>query len=239
MIRYEMRSRRLLWLRRWQVLLHALLVLTAGWIAFFVSRRALFLIPLLPLCFAPFSYARLRLQRLVEQVLAGRRLAPALLGLFFAAGVALDAIMVGQLLTARAPQAGGFLHGDRMSWIGPVWFSAHALLVLGIGLLGLGRVVARLGGRLTRALAGGGREAAPEDVSLERRRFLQQAGVVGAGAPFLVSFSGVKLSYDFRVEEREIVLPDWPRALDGLRVVHLSDIHVGGAMNRRRLLTVA
>ena len=47
------------------------------------------------------------------------------------------------------------------------------------------------------------------------------------------------ISYDFRVEEREIVLPGWPRALDGLRVAHLSDIHVGGGMNRERLLRVA
>jgi predicted MPP superfamily phosphohydrolase len=75
-------------------------------------------------------------------------------------------------------------------------------------------------------------------VSLERRRFLQQAGVAGAGAPFLISFSGVKLSYDFRVEERDVVLPHWPRRLDGLRVVHLSDIHVGGNMNRQRLNTI-
>jgi predicted MPP superfamily phosphohydrolase len=35
------------------------------------------------------------------------------------------------------------------------------------------------------------------------------------------------------------VLPHWPRELDGLRVVHLSDIHVGGGMTRERLLRVA
>jgi hypothetical protein len=64
-------------------------------------------------------------------------------------------------------------------------------------------------------------------------------GVLGAGAPFFVSLSNVKLSYDFRVEEREITLPSWPQALDGLRVAHLSDIHVGGSMNRRRLLYMA
>jgi len=60
--------------------------------------------------------------------------------------------------------------------------------------------------------------------------------VLGAGAPFFVSLSGVKLSYDFRVEAREISLPYWPQALDGLRVAHLSDIHVGVGMNRQRLL---
>jgi predicted MPP superfamily phosphohydrolase len=57
--------------------------------------------------------------------------------------------------------------------------------------------------------------------------------------PFAASASGVSTSYDFRVDEREIVLPHWPRELDGLRVVHLSDIHVGGGMTRERLLRVA
>jgi predicted MPP superfamily phosphohydrolase len=63
--------------------------------------------------------------------------------------------------------------------------------------------------------------------------------VVGAAAPFAISLSGVGLSYAFRVDEHEIELPHWPRALDGLRVAHLSDIHVGGAMDRQRLREVA
>ena len=34
------------------------------------------------------------------------------------------------------------------------------------------------------------------------------------------------------------MLPHWPAALDGLRVAHLSDIHVGGGMDRERLARV-
>jgi predicted MPP superfamily phosphohydrolase len=41
------------------------------------------------------------------------------------------------------------------------------------------------------------------------------------------------------VEERDIFLPHWPKELDGLRIAHLSDIHVGGSMNRGRLLRMA
>jgi predicted MPP superfamily phosphohydrolase len=63
--------------------------------------------------------------------------------------------------------------------------------------------------------------------------------MVTAGLPFAVSLSGVKVSYDFQVEEYEIPLPHWPVALDGLRIAHLSDIHVGGAMDRERLRRVA
>jgi predicted MPP superfamily phosphohydrolase len=76
-------------------------------------------------------------------------------------------------------------------------------------------------------------------ISPERRQFLRQVGVLGAGAPFFVSLSNVKLSYDFRVEERELTLPSWPQALDGLRIAHLSDIHVGGSMNLKRLVHMA
>jgi predicted MPP superfamily phosphohydrolase len=80
--------------------------------------------------------------------------------------------------------------------------------------------------------------ASGEAVPVGRREFLQQLGFVGAAAPFAVSLSSVPLSYDFRVDEHEIELPDWPPALDGLRVAHLSDIHVGGGMNRQRLAEV-
>lgn len=226
-------------LRGWQLALHGVLLVAALYLGLFVSRRALFLLALLPLCLAPFSYARLRLHRFLAEVLLARPAGAAVLGGFAAAGMLLDAVMVAQLLTARSPASGGFLHGEVVSWVGPVWFSAHALLVFGLLLLGILRAGRRVVRGLARSFRGEEAESAPEGVSVERRRFLQQAGVLGAGAPFLVSFSGVTLSYDFRVEEREITLPHWPRALDGLRVAHLSDIHVGGTMNRRRLLTVA
>jgi predicted MPP superfamily phosphohydrolase len=75
--------------------------------------------------------------------------------------------------------------------------------------------------------------------SPDRRLVLKQMGLMSVGAPFALSLSGVPLSYDFRVEERELPLPGLPRELDGMRVAHLSDIHVGGEMNRERLLRVA
>ncbi|NOT53093.1 MAG: hypothetical protein HOP18_00665, partial [Deltaproteobacteria bacterium] len=80
----------------------------------------------------------------------------------------------------------------------------------------------------------------PEPVaSPERRQLLQSMGILGAGVPFFISLSNIKLSYDFRVEERDIFLPRWPKELNGLRIAHLSDIHVGGAMNRERLSRMA
>jgi predicted MPP superfamily phosphohydrolase len=151
--------------------------------------------------------------------------------------------MLAQLLTARSPDVLPALHGAVVHWLGPVWFSTHALWFLGYLPLGLGRALHRL---LARAWAIVGRRArttrrgtTAASGSLGRREFLQQMSVAGVALPFAASASGISTSYDFRVEERELVLPGWPRALDGLRVVHLSDIHVGGGMNRERLLRVA
>jgi hypothetical protein len=118
-----------------------------------------------------------------------------------------------------------------------VWFSAHGLAAVAYGVRGLGRA----GSCLLRYLLARRPPAAEEAPAIGRREFLQQAGVVGVAAPFAfaISLSGVPLSYDFRVERRDLEVPNWPRALDGLRVAHLSDIHVGGAMDGARLREVA
>ena len=203
------------------------------------SRRALFLAALVPIAFAPFSYARMRSHLALARLLARHGGAVPIEVTSTVLGVIGDVVMVAQLLTARSQLAAGILHEPPLSWIGAVWFSAHALLFLCYA-------VAGLGGRLFGIMQAGlrwarvsGRGRASDGVWLERRQALQQLGALSIGAPFLVSLSGVKLSYDFRVEEHTIVLPHWPRALDGLRVAHLSDIHVGGEMNRERLLQVA
>jgi len=219
------------WVRLWLIGLNLGLLVTGVALAATGMRRAQFLLAMVPVVFVPFAYARLRLHRTL--VSAGGDWRGALWGVI---GVALDAVMVAQLLTARSPEASAWLNGSPQGWIGPVWFSAHALLFLGYAVLGLGRALRRL---LRRALTWRRAPAAASDVALVgRREFLQQLGVVGAAAPFAVSLSSVPLSYDFRVDEHEIELPHWPPTLDGLRIAHLSDIHVGGGMNRQRLAEV-
>jgi predicted MPP superfamily phosphohydrolase len=217
-----------------QVAVNAVLLVAAGGLLWSGSRRALQLVALLPLVFVPFSYARLRLHRLLESDLGGSALAVlCVLGLIF------DAVMVAQLIAARQVDV-PILQASGVTWIGAVWFSAHALLLLGFGLAGLVRGIARGSGAARRLASPGRYEPAPVDeLVLGRRELLQKAGLFGAAVPFGVSLSAVPLSYDFRIEQREIVLPLWPAALDGLRVVHLSDIHVGGAMNAQRVQHVA
>jgi predicted MPP superfamily phosphohydrolase len=225
------------WLWRWLAALNAGLLLVALALGAWMSRRALFLAFLVPVALVPFSYARWRLHRDVARSLHDH---PRLLALYAAAGVLLDGVLLAQLLTGRSSDAVPVLQGPGVNWTGPVWFSAHALLFLGYAAAGLVRRLHGVGGRAWRRVARRARAAELSGpASPARREFLQRAGLVGAGVPFYVSLSGVPLSYDLRVEEREIEVPGWPRSLDGLRVVHLSDIHVGGGMTRDRLNRMA
>jgi predicted MPP superfamily phosphohydrolase len=175
----------------------------------------------------PFAHARLWLMRHLDRVLP----VAAVVGILCACVAAVfDAVMITQLLTARANSDLLWIGGDAVSWIGPVWFSSHAMIFFAIGLAGPVR-------RATAWLRGAPRRR--HETSLERRSFLRGMGQAGVGLPFAISLSGVETSYSFRVEEREITLANWPARLDGLRVAHLSDIHVGGAMDREKLTRVA
>jgi predicted MPP superfamily phosphohydrolase len=200
------------------------------------SRRAFFLVAFVPVALVPFSYARLRAHASLRRHLPPRSWAAPVLAALGVAGAVCDLLMLGQLLTARLPAPLPLLQAAGMSWVGAVWFSAHALFFLGATVGALARALGAVVARVLRPL--GRRRPVSPPVQIERRLFLKQMGVMSVGAPFALSLSGVPLSYDFRVEEREVPLPRWPRELDGLRLVHLSDIHVGGEMNRERLLRV-
>lgn len=222
--------------RLWQIGANLFLLAVAVSLLSRQSLRALVVAALVPMAFTPFSYARLQVHdRLAQLCNRSPRPAP-LLVMLAALCMATDALMLAQLLTARAPMNLPFIHAAGVTWVGPVWFSTHAVWLFGYLLLAplrRGLLAAR---RLWRRFMTP--SSAPQ-FSLERRTALRQLGAFSVGAPFAVSLSGVSLSYDFRVEEHDIVLPRWPRTLDGLRVAHLSDIHVGGPMNRERLLRVA
>lgn len=233
------------WLRLWLVALNLGLLAVAALLAVVVTRRALFLALLVPLAIAPFSYARLRLYDALEQALARW---PRVLGAVLGTSIVLDFGLAAQLATGRASEGLPWLHGPGVSWIGPVWFSAHALLFLAYAAAAIARALHRLTRAAWARLAAprAADDASPElDSSLsglvspERRAFLQHASLAGAAVPFFVSLSSVPLSYDLRVDERDVVVPGWPRELDGLRAAHLSDIHVGGGMTRERLRRMA
>ena len=179
------------------------------------------------IAFGSFSWARFRAQRTLE----GARRAGSLAGLYVLLGIPLDLFMVLQLVSARGASTEHWMEGPILSWVGPVWYSAHAILFFAYLVAAIGQWATRLMRRVA--------AASVTPVSAGRRQFLEGAAVAAVGFPFVISLSGIRTSYDFQVEEREIRLPNWPRSLDGLRVAHLSDIHVGGSMNAARLNRVA
>ncbi len=222
----------------WHICLNLFLLLAACAMWLWVTWRAVYFIAMVPIAILPFSYARRRLHVYCLKLLGPSSLS---LALFSLAGMLFDAIMAAQILTARSGSPLPFLHAPGISWVGALWYSTYGLLLFGyVGLdtfRGLVRGAERGRAWLRRQQT---RPAQQETLpSPERRQFMQQLGLLGAGAPFCFSLSSVKLTYDFRVEERDLVLPAWPTALDGLRVAHLSDIHVGGDMDRPKLLHVA
>lgn len=77
-------------------------------------------------------------------------------------------------------------------------------------------------------------EAAPVQVS--RRQFVKQVGYGLAVVPFGLSTYGVYVaSQEFVIERISITLPRWPEPLRGLKIVQLTDIHVGVFMTQERL----
>jgi predicted MPP superfamily phosphohydrolase len=76
--------------------------------------------------------------------------------------------------------------------------------------------------------------AAPETVADPGRRYFFRAATAAAGvAPFLgamYGFAAERLNY--QVHRVEIPMPNLPPALDGMKIVQISDIHLSGYMTR-------
>ncbi len=77
------------------------------------------------------------------------------------------------------------------------------------------------------------------EVDEGRRRALNMAGNALMAAPFVVMGYGALVQRtDFRVKEIEIPLAGLPQDLDGLRIVQLSDIHLGPFLSVREFSRV-
>ena len=218
------------WQRRWHYLLQAILLVAALSLGFFRSTRGLIAIAIGLLSLLPFCYARRRLVAFLCYGSWRGGIAPGfgVLALILLAAI-VDLVLVAQLVGARSDLGIRFLQRGWISWSGPVWYSGHVLFLI---CLAFYRFLCRVQKLV------GSKEQDKDPVDIERRQFLQRASVFGAGLPFAASFSGARLSYDFRVEQRMVEVRNWPRQLDGLRAAHLSDIHVGGEMDADRLMRV-
>jgi predicted MPP superfamily phosphohydrolase len=74
------------------------------------------------------------------------------------------------------------------------------------------------------------------DVDLQRRAFLAQAATILPASLLISTGYGIynaQSSFDW--QEPEFRLKDWPTALHGLRVMQISDLHIGTFLNGRDL----
>jgi hypothetical protein len=72
-----------------------------------------------------------------------------------------------------------------------------------------------------------------------RRRALKAAGNLAVAAPFAAMGYGSLIErLDFRVREIDVPIPGLPADLDGLRLLHLSDIHLSAFLSEAQLARV-
>jgi Predicted phosphohydrolases len=65
-------------------------------------------------------------------------------------------------------------------------------------------------------------------ITVTRTKFLSQVGIILASLPFMAFIWGmVKGRFNFRVEKLKVTFPNLPQSFDGLRIVQISDIHIG------------
>lgn len=63
---------------------------------------------------------------------------------------------------------------------------------------------------------------------ITRSKFLSQVGMILAAVPFTAFIWGmVKGRFNFRVEKIRVSFPNLPKSFDGLKIVQVSDIHIG------------
>jgi predicted MPP superfamily phosphohydrolase len=113
-----------------------------------------------------------------------------------------------------------------------MWLSSGLFAWLAVKMV---RAVERLWARARLGLARlDGTESAPANPS--RRYFFQTSAFVAGATPFvgaLYGFAAERLRY--QVERVEVPISSLPEMLDGLRIVQLSDIHIGAYMPREQV----
>lgn len=68
--------------------------------------------------------------------------------------------------------------------------------------------------------------------TLTRKDFLKKAGVIAAAIPFgTLLFGMVKTAYDFTIRKQKLKITNLPNAFKGLKIVQISDLHVGSFLD--------
>lgn len=76
----------------------------------------------------------------------------------------------------------------------------------------------------------------PEGRKISRSKFLGNLGLIAGGIAFSGLISGmIKWVYNFRVRKEYLTFAHLPEAFDGMRIVQISDLHLGSWTSRSKL----
>lgn len=73
--------------------------------------------------------------------------------------------------------------------------------------------------------------------AITRSEFLAQTGIIVATLPLAtMSYGLIKGAYDYRIIRQKLILPDLPKAFDGITIGQISDIHAGSFLNKKAVI---
>jgi predicted MPP superfamily phosphohydrolase len=75
--------------------------------------------------------------------------------------------------------------------------------------------------------------------SQSRRQFIKKTAIVASILPFTTLMFGVlKSAFDFRVRKQKLSIPNLPKSFKGIKIVQISDIHIGSFISDEPLKEV-
>ncbi|KHJ38623.1 putative metallophosphoesterase [Pedobacter glucosidilyticus] len=80
-------------------------------------------------------------------------------------------------------------------------------------------------------------ENTQSESNISRSEFLVKTGMAVAAIPFgTLSWGIVSGAHDYRIKRQTLILPNLPKAFDGIKIAQLSDIHSGSFYNKKAVL---
>jgi len=185
----------------------------------------------------PVFYILYRSQRYWSQKfwkLAGRVPYPVLRGVLRAAWLAGLVVVVLPGFLWFAAGARRPLSASVLFAVSGLWLTSGLFAWIGVNLVD---AMEKLWGRLwSRRRAAGSPAVLEAPANPSRRYFFQTAGYLAGGVPFVGAFYGFAVErLRYQIEKVELPIANLAPELDGLRVVQLSDIHIGGYMPRSQV----
>lgn len=96
--------------------------------------------------------------------------------------------------------------------------------------------IVRLGKLAGRTLSKPAAPVEPHAPGIKRSEFISQLAIIIAGIPFISLIYGIVYgAYDYKVRRYTMRFPDLPASFDGLRILQISDLHVGSFVESHHL----